>query len=330
VPRYVFIGYQKKIRIEFTHDSNIEEIETLFREIISVKTLHTENIRKPYQLSKRMNKTEYLGAVGKIQQHILKGDIYEMNFCQEFYIENAMANPVALYQKLNSISPAPFSAYFRYGHKYLICSSPERFLAKRGEKIISQPIKGTIKRGENEDEDNKLKYNLFNNEKERAENVMIVDLVRNDLSRTAKKGSVVVEELCKIYSYKQVHQMVSTICSEIDATRYDITDLIKFAFPMGSMTGAPKIKAMELIEKYEKTKRGLYSGSIGYIAPNKDFDFNVVIRSILYNSENKYLSFIVGSAITSLSNPESEYDECLLKASGILKALDFQDTLFSE
>jgi para-aminobenzoate synthetase component 1 len=194
-------------------------------------------------------------------------------------------------------------------------------LAKRGNKLISQPIKGTIKRGSTLDEDEFLKNNLKNDVKERAENIMIVDLVRNDLSRTAKMGSIYVEELCEIYSYKYVHQMISTVVSELDEERFDIVDVIKYSFPMGSMTGAPKIKAMQLIEKFEKSKRGLYSGCIGYITPEKDFDFNVVIRSILYNSIKQNLSFSVGSAITFKSDPEKEYEECLLKAEAMKNVL---------
>ena len=252
-----------------------------------------------------------------IKKHISKGDIYEMNFCQEFYSRKTEIFPPELYLGLNRLSPSPFSAYMKYGRKYLISSSPERFLAKRGEKIISQPIKGTIRRGQDPDEDLILKAELEKNEKERAENIMIVDLVRNDLSKTAKNGSVKVEELCRIYSYEHVHQMISTITSRFDSEQFDIVDVIRNAFPMGSMTGAPKIKAMELIDSYEKTKRGLYSGAIGYIAPNSDFDFNVVIRSILFNSTNKYLSYTVGSAITFQSVPEEEYKECILKAKGL-------------
>jgi len=199
---------------------------------------------------------------------------------------------------------------------YIICASPERFLKKTGTRLISQPIKGTIKRGKTEAEDELLKQHLFNDKKERSENIMIVDLVRNDLSRSAKKGSVKVDELCGIYSFKQVHQMISTISAEI---KDDIIffEAIKNAFPMGSMTGAPKIKAMELIETLEDTKRGVYSGALGYISPSGDFDFNVVIRTILYSQQQQYLSFMVGSAITTNSIAEKEYEECLLKATAM-------------
>jgi len=201
-----------------------------------------------------------------------------------------------------------------------LSASPERFLKKINNKLISQPIKGTIKRGGSKIEDENLKFALKNDNKELAENIMIVDLVRNDLTRTVLNASVKVEELCEIYSFKQVHQMISTISAEID-NNLALSDIFKNTFPMGSMTGAPKIRAMEIIEKYEKTKRGLYSGAVGYINPKGDFDFNVVIRSIFYNSENNYLSFTVGGAITANSVPENEYNECLLKAKAILEVL---------
>lgn len=193
-------------------------------------------------------------------------------------------------------------------------------MAKRGNKLISQPIKGTAKRGVNEVEDEALKQELRTQAKELQENVMIVDLVRNDLTRSAKQGTVKTEELYTIHSFKQVHQMISTVVCEL---RDDIgaVEAIKNTFPMGSMTGAPKFSAMQLMEQYELTKRGVYSGAIGYFDPDNDFDFNVVIRSLLYNSAENYLSFHAGSAITYHADPEKEYDECLLKAKAIMEVL---------
>ena len=222
--------------------------------------------------------------------------------------------------RLNEISPTPFSCYYKQQDKYLISASPERFLKKVKDKIISQPIKGTIKRGLDKNEDSLLRDKLYNDPKERAENVMIVDLVRNDLSRTAKKGSVKVDELFGIYEFSQVFQMISTITSKVEDDT-NIIDIIKNAFPMGSMTGAPKVRAMELIEEFEKSKRGLYSGSVGFITPNNDFDFNVIIRSILYNQSRNYVSFTVGGAITSLADPEKEHEECMLKAEAMITVL---------
>lgn len=265
-------------------------------------------------------KGEYIDSVNKLKQHIREGNIYEINFCQEFYAENISIDTATVYKKLNVISSAPFSAFGKFGAHHLICASPERFLQKRSSKLISQPIKGTIRRSENVMEDEQLKKELQNNAKEQSENVMIVDLVRNDLSRIAKKGSVNVDELFGIYTFKQVHQMISTVSCEIKEN-ISFTDILKSLFPMGSMTGAPKISAMKLIEEYESTKRGLYSGAVGYISPDGDFDFNVVIRSILYNSENSYLSFMVGSAITDKAQAEQEYEECLLKAKAMFDAL---------
>ena len=199
-------------------------------------------------------------------------------------------------------------------------ASPERYLKKVGNQLISQPIKGTARRFADAVLDAQAKEQLSTDPKERSENIMIVDLVRNDLSRTAAKGSVQVEELCAIYSFEQVHQMISTITSEM-LPEYKAVDALQTTFPMGSMTGAPKISAMQIIEQLEETKRGLYSGAVGYFTPEGDFDFNVVIRSILYNEQNQYVSFSVGSAITALSVPENEYEECLVKAKAMREVL---------
>lgn len=272
------------------------------------------------QIKQRISKEDYLDKVSEMLQHIQRGDIYEANFCIEFYAENAEIDPIAKFSKLNAISKPPFAAFFKNNKHFLLSASPERYLKKNGHTVISQPIKGTARRFEDLDEDQNSKEMLVNDPKERSENIMIVDLVRNDLSRTAQKGSVKVTELCAIYSFLQVHQMISTITSELDI-QYSATELLKTTFPMGSMTGAPKISALKIIENLEETKRGLYSGAIGYFMPNGDFDFNVVIRSILYNSQNRYVSFSVGSAITSLAIPENEYQECLLKAKAMFTVL---------
>ena len=252
--------------------------------------------------------------------HIQRGDIYEANFCMEFFAESASINPPEIYKKLNAVSEPPFAVFFKNNSHFLLSASPERYLKKVNSKIISQPIKGTAKRSANLMEDEAIKQQLSSSEKERSENIMIVDLVRNDLSRTAAKGSVEVAELCVPYTFRQVHHLISTIISELDL-QYAAIDVLKTTFPMGSMTGAPKISAMAIIEELEETKRGLYSGAIGYFTPDGDFDFNVVIRSILYNRVTKYLSFSVGSAITSESIPESEYEECLLKANAMFEVL---------
>jgi len=264
---------------------------------------------------------DYIEIISKLQQHILRGDCYEINYCLEFFAENINVNPLSTYLKLLTISPTPFSCFYKLDNKYLLCASPERFLSKINDQIFSQPIKGTAARSKNANADDLEKIRLFNNEKEKSENVMIVDLVRNDLSKICKPASVEVEELFGIYSFPQVHQMISTVSGTL---KDDISfaDIVKATFPMGSMTGAPKRSAMQLIEQYEKTKRQLYSGSVGYISPENNFDFNVVIRSIFYNADNRYLNFLVGSAITYYADAEKEYQECLLKARAMREALE--------
>ena len=282
-------------------------------------------VKHDVKIKKRITKKEYLDKLDSILTHIRRGDIYEMNFCQEFYAENANIDPFEVYQRLNKISKPPFATFLKLKHHYLLSASPERFVKKEGTSIISQPIKGTAKRLANKKLDKQLAQQLEQDEKERSENIMIVDLVRNDLSKTALKGTVNVEELCQVYSFKQVHQLISTVRSEV-AKETAVIEILKSLFPMGSMTGAPKIAAMQIIEAQEVSKRGLYSGAVGYISPIGDFDFNVVIRSILYNKENHYLSYSVGGAITSKSNAEQEYQECLLKAIAMKKALKTQNS----
>ena len=297
-----------------------DELESDIQEILNFDRVSNPETTSPILIEQRISKPEYLSKVTQMLAHIHRGDIYEANFCMEFFAENAQIDPVQIYQKLNAISQPPFAAFFKHDFHFAISASPERYLRKSGDKLISQPIKGTARRSQNEQEDIEIAEALSQNEKERAENIMIVDLVRNDLSKTATKNSVQVEELCKVYSFKQVHHLISTITSEIDS-QFSAVDVIKNSFPMGSMTGAPKISAMQIIEKLEETRRGLYSGAIGYFTPESDFDFNVVIRTILYNSKQKYVSFSVGSAITAEATAEAEYAECMLKANAMFTVL---------
>lgn len=267
----------------------------------------------------RTSKNKYVDNINRIKELIRHGEIYELNYCQEYFADNVPIDyPLDFYFKLNEITKAPFSAYFQFDRHHVFCGSPERFLKKEGKKIISQPIKGTARRSKDSAMDNILKNELKNNPKERAENIMIVDLVRNDLSKITEKNSVRVEELCEIYSFETVHQMISTV-SCIAKNSISFTDIIKATFPMGSMTGAPKLRAMEIIDELEDFSRGIYSGSIGYITPDGDFDFNVVIRSMVYNSQKKYLSCAVGGAITLDSDPEQEFQECQTKIARILE-----------
>lgn len=316
-PEIIYIKKNNDLII-YTHKSTGKKPEDIINEIKKEKITGYHTIHEKIKISPRLTKEEYVLKVEKIKTHIARGDIYEINFCQEFY-STCDFNPIQGYISLNSVSPTPFSSYFRFKNKHLLSASPERFLLKKGNLVVSQPIKGTARRGKTIKEDDQLKSLLKNSVKERAENIMIVDLVRNDLSKIALNGSVKVDELCGIYSFKQVNQMISTISAQTEEK--SIENIIRSTFPMGSMTGAPKIKAMQLAEKYETTKRGLYSGAVGYITPNFDFDFNVVIRSLQYNCENKYLSYLVGGAITYLSDTEMEYEECLIKALAIEEML---------
>jgi len=285
---------------------------------------HEDDIKNPTEkinIKLRLTKDQYFEKVNTMLAHIYRGDIYEANFCQEFYAENTPIDPLEIYQKLNHISKVPFATFLKHHQYYAMSASPERYLKKEGNLVVSQPIKGTAKRSRNTILDEQLKAELKKNQKERSENIMIVDLVRNDLSHTAKKGSVKVEELCEVYTFEQVHQMISTITSAVDKDVSPV-DIIRTTFPMGSMTGAPKISAMKIIEDLEETRRGLYSGAVGYFDPKGDFDFNVIIRTILYNANRQYVSYSVGGAITAKSDPLKEYEECLIKAKAMREVLE--------
>ena len=317
--------FEPEIVLQLTVDKLIihadGDVQKIYSDINSCPAHIIEKETEAIEIKSRIDKQQYTGTVEKLRTHILRGDCYEINFCQEFFSENAVIDPLSFYSKLSSLSPNPFSALYKLNEKYCICASPERYIKKSGSKIISQPIKGTSKRDISDARnDNASRQHLLQSEKEKSENTMVVDLVRNDLSRVCMKGTVKVKELFGIYSFPQVHQMISTIEGEVEDTIH-WTDIIKATFPMGSMTGAPKKRVMELIEKYEQTKRGLFSGAIGYVMPSGDFDFNVIIRSILYNAEASYISYQAGSAITFNSEPEEEYRECLVKVSAIKNIL---------
>jgi para-aminobenzoate synthetase component I len=269
----------------------------------------------------RFTPAEYRDRVADLQRHILRGDCYEINFCQEFYSQPADPDPLAAWWSLGQASPNPFSCFYRLNDRYLLCASPERYLKKTGNQLFSQPIKGTSARyPDRPAADSASARDLFESAKDRSENVMVVDLVRNDLSKICLPGSVRVEELYGIYRFPQVYQMISTITGTL-LPELHWTDAIRETFPMGSMTGAPKHRVVGLIDRYERSRRGIFSGAVGYVTPEGNFDFNVVIRSLLYNEANRYLSYQVGSGITFYSDPQAEYEECLVKAAGILKAL---------
>ncbi len=272
------------------------------------------------ELKGRLSKEEYIKKIKNIKKRIKMGDTYELNFCFDFFNDNTKINPENTFKKLNKLTESPMSVYYKDHHLHVLSSSPERFIKRNKKTIISQPIKGTKKRGKNIDEDVFLINSLKNSIKEKSENHMIVDLVRNDFSRIAKKGSVKVTELSKINTYKNIHQMVSTIEAQIENDMFFST-ILKSTFPMGSMTGAPKIRTMKIIDELEETSRGIYSGAIGYIDPNKNFDFNVVIRTIIYDDKLSKISVNVGSGITFKSDPKDEYEECLTKIDALKKSL---------
>ena len=309
-----------KVEGDMVHFICAADSSIVFDQILNFPT-DRELIKERIELQNRISKQDYISTLHQLKVHLQEGDCYEINYCQEFYSESANIDPLTTYLELMRISSAPFSALYKYHQKYCICASPERFILKKDRKLISQPMKGTKQRSSDATEDEKNKIQLEKSEKDRSENIMIVDLVRNDLSRFCVPGSVKVEELCAVHSYPNVHQMISTVSGDLyDKSKW--TEVLRNCFPMGSMTGAPKKRVLELTEKYEAMARGLYSGSIGYVDPDSEMDFNVVIRSIFYDRENKRLSFCAGGGITIGSDPETEYEESLLKARAIRNVLE--------
>ncbi|MGJ8684753.1 MAG: anthranilate synthase component I family protein [Nonlabens sp.] len=326
IPEVVFEISNNQILIHSYHASEQSALR-LLEKILRHQVNLDKTVYEPAHITARDSKESYLYKAQTFLDHIHRGDIYEANFCTEFYATDVALDSIKAFQDLNEISEPPFAVYARMNAYQVMSASPERYLKRTGNQLISQPIKGTAKRSTDLIKDETLKKVLFNDPKERSENVMIVDLVRNDLSKVATRGTVQVQELYGIYSFKQVHQMISTITATVQPD-LSFTDIIKATFPMGSMTGAPKISAMHIIEKNESFKRGLYSGAIGYVKPDGDFDFNVVIRTLLYNANNRYASFSVGSAITAAAQPEKEYEECLLKAHAMIQVLAQQGITF--
>jgi para-aminobenzoate synthetase component I len=310
IPRTVcYIGVeQTELTIESFDDPDI-----IYKEIADAGAPKFEAHLPSLKFTSVINKEVYLETIGKLRKHIADGDCYEINFCNKGYAQDTLIDPVQVFTALNELSPAPFAAFYRLDDKYLMCASPERYLRKDGNRLLSQPIKGTARRDADLEADEQIKERLRDDIKERAENVMIVDLVRNDLSRCSETGSVHVDELFGVYTFPQVHQMISTVSSTLRAG-VPFTDAVRYSFPMGSMTGAPKFKVMQLIDDYEMARRELFSGTVGYITPGGDFDFNVVIRSLFYNSKKRLVTYQTGGAITYDSNPVQEWDEMRLKA----------------
>ncbi len=317
VPQIVVIVLQQEIQIGVPGNNHGEIYEQILKSSPGV----AKTTGDPPLIQQRINRDEYIRIIQHLHKHIQRGDCYEINFCQEFYARNFLADPLSLYRALQKISPSPFSAFYSVDNRFLLCASPERYLKRKGEVILSQPMKGTAARDlENATQDTKAREELLTSEKDRAENVMVVDLVRNDLSKICESNSVNVAELFGIYSFPQVHQMISTVTGR-PRKELHWSEMIALTFPMGSMTGAPKKRVLELTEAYEKSARGLFSGAVGYVEPNQDFDFNVVIRSLLYNQPGRYLAYFAGSGITANSNPEQEYAECLIKVASFESVL---------
>jgi para-aminobenzoate synthetase component 1 len=309
VPQIVVIIRQREIQIGVLGNDHRE----IYDQILGSRPDSEKPGFDPPLILQRIFRDDYIRIIQRLKEHIQRGDCYEINFCQEFFSENTQLDPLSLYRALNKISPSPFSAFYSTDKRFLLCASPERYLKLKGDIILSQPMKGTAARNrENPAEDARLKAELSASEKDRAENVMVVDLVRNDLSKICEPDSVKVTELFGVYSFAQVHQMISTITGK-PRKGLHWSEMVANTFPMGSMTGAPKKRVLELTEAYEKSARGLFSGAVGYVEPNQDFDFNVVIRSLLYNLPGEYLAYFAGSGITINSDPGQEYDECLIK-----------------
>lgn len=313
----VIITIKKNI-VDLKYVAGINPVDELNKILNFKYSFENQSVKNNLEL--RFKKSDYVKSINNIKEHIRIGDIYELNFCMDYYSNDIIIDPVNSYISLNSLTESPMSALIKLKSFHLLSSSPERFIKKKNNRIKTQPIKGTARRDKDINNDLKNINYLNNNSKELSENHMIVDLVRNDLSRIAKKGTVTVKELSALYSFKNVHQLISTVEAEISNST-KISKILESTFPMGSMTGAPKIRSMELIEKFEKTQRGIYSGAVGYISPKKDFDFNVVIRSIIYDSQMNKLNINVGSAITFASNPDQEFNECKLKAEAMISSL---------
>jgi para-aminobenzoate synthetase component 1 len=291
-------------------ESRDGSVESNFSPIAPKESFPSEKRNGMLAWSATETQKTYLDKIEEIKECIRQGVFYEMNFCQQFHT-TAQVDPYELFKLLNQTSPSPFACFYKLGKRYLIGASPERFLKKTGRVLMSQPIKGTARRkGGN---DNQERVDLESSEKDRAENIMIVDLVRNDLSKVSKVGSVQVQELCGVYSYPTVHQLISTVQSELE-NEVGFSGILEALFPMGSMTGAPKLEVMKHIDRMEGFKRGIYSGSIGYWNRG-DFDLNVVIRSLEY--EEPRLTYAVGGAITFDSVGEEEWEECQIKAGSL-------------
>ncbi|RKD21564.1 aminodeoxychorismate synthase, subunit I [Caminicella sporogenes DSM 14501] len=294
-------------------------VDEIFQKIENGKVVDFElKSSKEKKFISNFTRDDYIKAVNKIKDYIRAGDIYQANFTQRFECELDMT-PYELYAKLRNINPAPFASFIDFGEGYIVSSSPERFIKIKDRIIETRPIKGTRPRGKTTEEDKRNREELLSSEKDKAELLMIVDLERNDLGKISKTGTVKVTELFHLEEYATVYHLVSTIIGEMKEDS-DIIDVLKATFPGGSITGAPKIRAMEIIDELEPTQRNVYTGSIGYIGFNGDADLNIVIRTIVCKDNKAY--FQVGGGIVWDSDPELEYEESLHKAKALMRALN--------
>ena len=312
--RYVFYGYQGRIYC----NRNILEALTMLDQI----QLFSSSIAGELPVINFESKTsedEYIVNVKQLQDQIREGVFYELNYCIALEAENVVLEPLLAFHKINQHTKAPMTALVKNNDQWVLSFSPERYIQNRNGKLIAQPIKGTMKRNlENEAEDLLLKKSLSENRKDRAENTMIVDLMRNDLTPYAKTGSIQVPEYCEVYRFNTVHQMISTVTADLVNPKNAVRALFA-SLPAASMTGAPKKIVVKTISETENFNRGLYSGHIGYVAPNGDYDFSVVIRTLQYDAQTRRAAVHAGSAITLLSDAESEYEECILKTKAIVQ-----------
>lgn len=316
-------GDETLLKMRRSENGGLEEGEdALALQLRGGSIVDNLDMRHSPQWQSHTTKERYMDNVERIKQHIVEGDFYEMNYCIAFTAKEEM-DPYDAFLLLTQKAPAPFSVFLKDGNRYLLCASPERFFGKRGDLVFSQPIKGTRPRVFQANSnavdplmDDAVVIELEKSEKDRAENIMIVDLVRNDLSKVCEVGSVQVPECCRVYSFSHVHQLISTVEGRL-VSKVDLKELIHATFPMGSMTGAPKISVMQHTNQLEEFARGIYSGTVGYIW-KRNMDFNVVIRALQYDSRSHTLAYAVGGAITYDSVAEQEYQECLDKASAML------------
>ena len=295
------------------------------REVISeIQTTEKDNISQQLcsnieynDLESNFTRADYIAAIKQVQDYIAAGEIYQANLSQKF-TGRVNCSGYQLYKRLREISPAPFGSFLQFPRFEILSNSPERFIKVRNNRIETRPIKGTRPRGKTEKEDEQMRQELLASEKDKAELLMIVDLERNDLAKISKVGSVKVPELYQLEEYENVHHLVATIKAELKDNK-DIVDLIKAVFPGGSITGAPKVRAMEIIDELEPNQRNIYTGAIGYLGFDGNLDLNIAIRTILKRGPK--ISFQVGGGITWDSDPVAEYKETLYKGEAIIKAV---------